>query len=140
MKRPRMNPRVAALGGCLAVAAACGCASQPTAEIDGTGYENGPQTQTVQCGTGATLDRNVMGGVGKLSVQVLDGANATVYPQQWDDSGRVEWHHRAHRREWDVDALGRTIQVHRGIPGHPRVPIVLNRFALTRRVTTRTRC
>jgi|HubBroStandDraft_1064217.scaffolds.fasta_scaffold272214_2 hypothetical protein len=74
-----MNPRVAALGGCLAVAAACGCASQPTAEIDGTGYENGPQTQTVQCGTGATLDRNVMGGVGKLSVQVLDGANATVY-------------------------------------------------------------
>jgi hypothetical protein len=74
-----MNIRVIVASGCCVVAATAGCAAQPTAEIDGTGYETGPETQTVQCGTNASLDRNLMGGVGKLTVQVLDGANTSIY-------------------------------------------------------------
>jgi spore coat protein U-like protein len=90
MKRAKMNRRTVALGASIVVAAACGCASAPTAEIDGTGYETGPQTQTVQCGTGATLDRNLMGGVGKLTVQVIDGANATIYLNSGTTAGESD--------------------------------------------------
>jgi hypothetical protein len=75
-----MNAASALICGCAALSCFVGCGSgQPTAEVDGSGFGNGPESQTVSCGTTASLERNLTGGVGTVSVTVLDGKSNTVY-------------------------------------------------------------
>lgn len=66
-----------------------GCIEPPdSAEASGSGVSNGPQIQSVRCGSDATLDR-YLAGAGSAMIEILDGAHQTIFRDGSGVTGEV---------------------------------------------------
>jgi hypothetical protein len=70
-------------------AVCAGCVDLPaSAEADGSGVSTDVQTQTVHCGSSATLERYLAGG-GGMEIQISDGAHRMIYQDAAGVAGEV---------------------------------------------------
>jgi hypothetical protein len=85
--RPASCPCAFALFACV-WCAGCTATAPKSAEIDGSGVSNLPDSQTVACGTAAMLDRYIAGS-GTAQIEVTDGAGRSIYDQPADVTGEL---------------------------------------------------
>ena len=62
-----------------------------------------PESQTVTCGTSATLDRYIAGS-GTAQIEVTDGAGRWIYDQPADVTGEAQRSGPAHGHRGNMDA------------------------------------